>query len=54
MADDIEDLRARVTAAKNRLSDDVSFARKVELRLEDLVRIYRKLTEEPVAVPEEQ
>lgn len=39
MADDIEDLRARVAAAKDRLSDDASFARKVELRLDDLVRI---------------
>lgn len=39
MADDIEDLRARVAAAKVRLSDDASVARKVELRLDDLVRI---------------
>jgi hypothetical protein len=39
MADDIADLRARVEAARNRLSDDAAFARKVELRLNDLVSI---------------
>ncbi|WP_374367020.1 hypothetical protein [Dongia sp.] len=39
MADDIADLRARVEAARERLSDDVAVARKVELRLNDLVSI---------------
>lgn len=39
MADDIADLRARVEAARDRLSDDVAMARKVELRLNDLVSI---------------
>ncbi|TDQ84021.1 hypothetical protein A8950_0567 [Dongia mobilis] len=39
MTDEIEDLRARVAAARERLSSDAAFARKVELRLDDLVRI---------------
>lgn len=39
MADDIDDLRARVEAARDRLSDDVAVAHKVELRLNDLVKI---------------
>lgn len=39
MADDLDDLRARVAAARERLTNDVDFAQKVELRLNDLARI---------------
>ena len=39
MADDLEELRARVAAARDRLTSDVDFAQKVELRLNDLARI---------------
>jgi hypothetical protein len=39
MSDEIEDLKARVAAARDRLASDVDFARKVELRLNDLARI---------------
>ncbi len=39
MADDLEDLKARVAAARDRLTNDVDFAQKVELRLNDLARI---------------
>jgi hypothetical protein len=39
MADDLEELRARVAAARERLASDVDFAQKVELRLNDLARI---------------
>lgn len=39
MADDLEDLRARVAAAREKLTHDVDFAQKVELRLNDLARI---------------
>jgi hypothetical protein len=39
MADDLEELRKRVAAARDRLNSDVDFAQKVELRLNDLARI---------------
>lgn len=39
MSDDLDDLRARVAAARDRLANDVDFAQKVELRLNDLARI---------------
>ncbi|MBI2254820.1 MAG: hypothetical protein HYU58_09395 [Proteobacteria bacterium] len=39
MSDDLDDLRARVAAARDRLASDVDFAQKVELRLNDLARI---------------
>ncbi len=39
MSDDLDDLRARVAAARDRLTSDVDFAQKVELRLNDLARI---------------
>ncbi|WP_374307316.1 hypothetical protein [Dongia sp.] len=39
MSDDLDDLRARVAAARDRLAHDVAFAQKVELRLNDLARI---------------
>lgn len=39
MNDDLDDLRARVAAARDRLAHDVAFAQKVELRLNDLARI---------------
>jgi hypothetical protein len=39
MADDLEELRARVAAARDRLTSDVDVVQKVELRLNDLARI---------------
>jgi hypothetical protein len=39
MSDDLDGLRARVAAARDRLASDVDFAQKVELRLNDLARI---------------
>lgn len=39
MSDDLDDLRVRVAAARDRLAHDVAFAQKVELRLNDLARI---------------
>lgn len=39
MTDDIEDLKARVEAARERLDSDAALAQKVELRLNDLVSI---------------
>ncbi|WP_303980785.1 hypothetical protein [Dongia mobilis] len=39
MADDLEELRARVAAARDQLASDVDYAQKVELRLNDLARI---------------
>lgn len=39
MADGIEDLKARVEAARERLNSDAAFAQKVEIRLNDLVSI---------------
>lgn len=39
MSDDLDDLRARVVAARDRLASDVDLAQKVELRLNDLARI---------------
>ena len=39
MSDDLDDLRARVAAARDRMTNDVDFAQKVELRLNDLARI---------------
>lgn len=39
MADDLEELRVRVAAARDRLTSDVAFVQKVELRLNDLARI---------------
>lgn len=39
MSDDLDDLRARVAAARDRLTSDVDFVQKVELRLNDLARI---------------
>ena len=39
MSDDLDDLRVRVAAARDRLANDVDFAQKVELRLNDLARI---------------
>ncbi|WP_374655829.1 hypothetical protein [Dongia sp.] len=39
MSDELDDLKARVAAARDRLASDVDFAQKVELRLNDLARI---------------
>ncbi|MBK8161065.1 MAG: hypothetical protein IPK59_20655 [Rhodospirillaceae bacterium] len=39
MTDDLEELRARVAAARDQLANDVDYAQKVELRLNDLARI---------------